>query len=154
MRYRSRCCTRQGVNRCGRRGIGSCTHRFTSSSLGRNSFKRTTLSTFFRLRSMLRKPSQSGSKGSTSVMSWSRRSCETPNEHSVRKVALPFCECVRVKLRERGRTQAVVGEDVVDEVTESARDESRFAARLKWAAKGESAGPASSKGLRDARGQA
>lgn len=103
---------------------------------------------------MLRKPSQSGSNGSTSVMNCSRRSCETPNEHSVRKVALPFCECVRVKLRERGRAKAVVGEDVVDELTESARDESRFAARLNCAAKGVSAGPARARGSGDARGQA
>lgn len=81
------------------------THRFTSSNLGKNSFIRTTLSAFFPLKSILLSPSQSGSNGSTSVMYCSSRSCETPKEHSVRKVWLPAppegAEAVRVKLRRR-----------------------------------------------------
>lgn len=90
----------------------------TSSRLGRNSLRRTTPSAFLPLRSIDRRSSQFGSKGSTSVMYWSRRSCDTPNEHSVKKVALPFCERVRTKLRDPVRlpVRERLGEDAMDEV--------------------------------------
>lgn len=48
---------------------------------------------------MLRSPSQSGSKGSTSVMYCRSRSCETPKEHSVKNVAF-LNPAVREKVRD------------------------------------------------------
>lgn len=117
---------------------GSETHKLSSSSFGRNSFKRTTLSAFLPLRSMLRSPAQSGSNGSTSVMCWTRRSCETANEHSVRNVALLVCECERVKVREPACERADTGEqEAVDDA-----DEVRRSVREKRVPNGVSSGPA------------
>lgn len=66
------------------------THSVNESNWGKNSFSLAILSMFCADKSIDVKSSQYGSKGCTSVMTWTRRSWATPNEHSVRNVASVF----------------------------------------------------------------
>ena len=83
------------------------THNVNESNLGRNSFSLATLSMLCPDKSMDVRSSQYGSNGCTSVMTWTRRSWATPNEHSVRNVALAFLAAV-VGVFECGRENTLL----------------------------------------------